>query len=59
MPKYIVPITFYGTITANNAQEALDKVYDGLSDACGAYEDAMMLLGMTDTEHLHEEPEEQ
>jgi hypothetical protein len=57
MPKYIVPITFYGTIEAESAEKALDTVYEGLSDACGAYETAMTAIGMTNTEHLHEEPD--
>jgi len=58
MPKYIVPITFYGTIEAENADEAWQKVYDGLSNACGVFENAMVELGMTKTEHTHEEVDE-
>jgi len=57
MPKYVVPIEFYGTITAKDAGEAWQKVYDGLSDACGAFETAMEKLGMTKIEHSHEEPD--
>jgi hypothetical protein len=57
MPKYTVPINFWGTIEAEDAEQAWQKVYDGLSDACGAYETAMEQLGMTKVEHLHEELE--
>jgi hypothetical protein len=57
MPKYLVPINFFGTIEAKNSEEAWQKVYDGLSDSCGEFETAMTKIGMTKTEHLHEEPE--
>jgi hypothetical protein len=58
MPKYIVPIDFYGVIEAHTAEQAWKKVYEGLSDACGSFETAMVALGMTDVEHLHEEVQE-
>lgn len=57
MPKYVVPINFFGTIEAKSLEEAWQKVYDGLSDVCGEFETAMEKLGMTKIEHLHEEPE--
>jgi hypothetical protein len=57
MPKYIVPINFWGTIEAKNADEAWDKVYKALSDACGMFEDSMLEVGMTKVEHTHEEVE--
>jgi hypothetical protein len=58
MPKYVVPINFFGTIQAKSSEEAWKKVYEGLSDSCGEFEVAMEKIGMTDTDHLHEEPEE-
>jgi hypothetical protein len=58
MPKYIVPINFWGTIEAKDADEAWGKVYKGLSDTCGAFENAMVALGMEKTEHTHEEVDE-
>jgi len=58
MPKYSVPITFWGTIEAENADEAWQIVSDGLSIKCGVFENTMVAIGMTDTEHLHDEVEE-
>lgn len=55
MAEYIVPITFYGTIEAESAEQAWDKVYKGLSNACGAYESVMIATGMTNVEHTHDE----
>ena len=58
MPKYIVPITFYGTIEGDDHEQAWDKVYEGLSKNCGAFESAMLALGMTKVEHTHDEVDE-
>jgi hypothetical protein len=59
MPKYVVPINFFGSVKAKNAEEAFQKVYDGLSDSCGEFEIAMEKIGMTEVEHYHEEPEKE
>ena len=57
MPKYSVPINFWGTIEAESAEQAWQIVYDGLSVKCGVFENTMVAIGMTDTEHLHDEVE--
>ena len=56
MPKYIVPINFWGTIEANSVEEAFDKVYSEVN--CEAFESELKACGLTKVEHYHEEPEE-
>lgn len=56
MPKYIVPINFWGTIEADSAEEAFDKIYAEVD--CESFEKELKLAGLTDIDHLHEEVEE-
>jgi hypothetical protein len=57
MPKYIVPINFWGTIEADSAEDAFQKVIENTD--CEAFEDALAKVGLTDIQHYHEEVEEE
>jgi hypothetical protein len=56
MAKYQVPISFWGTIEADSAEEAFNKVYSAVD--CDAFEEELANAGLTDVQHNHDEPEE-
>lgn len=54
--KYTVSIEFWGTIESQSQEEAFNKVMEQLN--CEALLKDMEVIGMTDIEHNHNEPEE-
>lgn len=56
MATYQVPISFWGTIQADSAEEAFSKVYASVD--CDAFEAELKACGLTSVEHHHDEPEE-
>jgi len=56
MAKYVVPISFWGTIEADSEEDAFNKVYTTVN--CDEFEAELKACGLTDVEHNHDEVEE-
>lgn len=56
MATYTVPISFWGTIEADSAEEAFSKVYASVD--CDSFELDLQGCGLKDVQHHHDEPEE-
>lgn len=55
MATYTVPISFWGTVEADSAEEAFAKVYSAVD--CDAFEEELTNAGLTNVNHTHDEPE--
>ena len=56
MTTYVIPISFWGTVEADSAEEAYAKVYHTVN--CDAFEEELTNAGLTNVNHTHDEPEE-